>query len=92
MRRHAAPHRLIGERTGGGRGLIWLLVPLSVVGFAMTTINFDGPNDFGDRKETPKTVAEVKDRYEISVGTVMLDLRQLPDSGSVKTAAKTSQR
>ena len=26
---------LIGSFTGGGRGLIWLLVPLSVVGFAM---------------------------------------------------------
>lgn len=79
---------LIGSFTGGGRGLIWLLVPLSVVGFAMTTINFDGPNDFGDRNETPKTVAEVKDRYEISVGSVMLDLRQLPDSGSVKTTVE----
>ncbi|MGW6931242.1 PspC domain-containing protein [Lentzea sp. NPDC054927] len=76
---------LLGSFAGGGRGLIWLLVPLSVVGFGMTTISFDGPNDFGDLKATPKAVAEVKDRYEISVGSVMLDLRELPDSGSVKT-------
>ncbi|WP_245848314.1 PspC domain-containing protein [Lentzea kentuckyensis] len=79
---------LIGSFTGGGRGLVWLLIPLSVVGFAMTTVRFDGPNDFGDVDATPKTVAEVKDRYEITVGSVMLDLRQLPDSGSVKTAVE----
>ncbi|KJK52572.1 hypothetical protein UK23_03555 [Lentzea aerocolonigenes] len=77
---------LAGSFVDAGRGLIWLLVPLSVVGFGLTTVGFDGPNDFGDLKSTPKTVAEVKDRYEISVGSVMLDLRELPDSGSVKTA------
>lgn len=80
---------LIGAFTGGGRGLIWLLVPLSVVGFGMTTISFNGPADFGDLKETPKTLAEVKDRYEISVGSLMLDLRELPDSGSVKTTVES---
>jgi phage shock protein PspC (stress-responsive transcriptional regulator) len=79
---------LIGSFAGGGRGLIWLLVPLSVVGFGMTTVDFDGPNDFGDLNATPKTVAEVKDRYEITVGSVMLDLRQLPDSGSVRTSVE----
>lgn len=79
---------LIGSFVNAGRGLIWLLIPLSVVGFGMTTINFDGPNDFGDVNATPTTVAEVNDKYEISVGSVMLDLRQLPDSGSVKTAVE----
>jgi phage shock protein PspC (stress-responsive transcriptional regulator) len=79
---------LIGSFAGGGRGLIWLLVPLSVVGFGMTTITFDGPNDFGELKPTPKTLAEVQDRYQISVGSVRLDLRELPDSGSVKTAVE----
>ncbi|WP_232836485.1 PspC domain-containing protein [Lentzea terrae] len=79
---------LIGSFAGGGRGLIWLLVPLSVVGFGMTTITFDGPNDFGELKPTPQTLAEVQDRYQISVGSVRLDLRELPDSGSVKTAVE----
>ncbi|MET8756699.1 PspC domain-containing protein [Lentzea sp. NPDC004782] len=81
---------LVGSFTGGGRGLIWLLVPLSVVGFAMTTVKFDGPTDLGDIKVTPKTVAEVKDRYEISVGSVNVDLRELPDSGSVKTSLEAN--
>ncbi|GGU63771.1 PspC family transcriptional regulator [Lentzea flava] len=81
---------VIGSFVDAGRGLIWLLIPLSVVGFGMTTISFDGPDDFGDVRDTPKTVAEVKDKYEISVGSVNLDLRELPDSGSVKTAVEAN--
>ena len=81
---------LIGSFVDAGRGLIWLLVPLSVVGFGMTTISFDGPNDFGDVRDTPKTVAEVKGKYEIRVGSVNLDLRELPDSGSVRTAVEAN--
>ncbi|HEX8866577.1 MAG TPA: PspC domain-containing protein, partial [Lentzea sp.] len=38
---------LVGSFVDAGRGLIWLLVPLSVVGFGLTTVGFDGPNDFG---------------------------------------------
>lgn len=78
---------LIGSFTGGGRGLIWLLIPLSVVGFGMTAIDFDGsPTRLSSYNETPKSVSDLRDRYETSVGSVQLDLRQLPDSGSVKTA------
>ncbi|MEU0884561.1 PspC domain-containing protein [Lentzea sp. NPDC005914] len=79
---------LVGSFVDAGRGLIWLLIPLSVVGFGMTAVGFHGPTDFGDVNATPKTVAEVDDRYEISVGSVKLDLRQLPDSGSVKTVVQ----
>ncbi|GGN27391.1 PspC family transcriptional regulator [Lentzea pudingi] len=78
---------LVGSFTGGGRGLIWLLVPASVVGFGMTAVDFDGsPTRLSNYDETPKSVSELRDRYETSVGSVRLDLRQLPDSGSVKTA------
>lgn len=79
---------LVGSFVGGGRGLIWLLVPLAVVGFGMTAVGFDGDANLGSVEATPKTVAEVEERYEIGVGSVMLDLRQLPDSGSVKTAVE----
>lgn len=79
---------LIGSFTGGARGLIWLLVPLSVAGFGMTAVGFEGPHNMGSLSDTPKSVADVKDRYRIGVGSVMLDLRQLPDSGSVKTAVE----
>lgn len=81
---------LVGSFTGGGRGLIWLLVPLSVVGFGMTAVGFEGPHNLGNLSDTPRTVADVKDRYQIGVGSVMLDLRQLPDSGSVKTAVEAN--
>ncbi|GAB2853223.1 PspC domain-containing protein [Lentzea nigeriaca] len=77
---------VIGSFVDAGRGLIWLLIPLSVAGFGMTAVGFDGPTNLGNIEPTPKTVAEVQDRYEIGVGSVNLDLRQLPDSGSVKTA------
>lgn len=78
---------LIGSFTGGGRGLIWLLIPLSVVGLGLTVIDFDGsPTRLSSYNETPKAVSDVRDRYETSVGSVQLDLRQLPDAGEVKTA------
>jgi hypothetical protein len=78
---------LLGSFTGGGRGLIWLMIPLSVVGFGMTAIDFDGsPSNLSSYNEKPKSVSDVRDRYETSVGSVQLDLRDLPDSGSVKTA------
>ncbi|HUQ59650.1 PspC domain-containing protein [Lentzea sp.] len=77
---------LVGSFVGGGRGLIWLLVPLSVAGFGLTSVGFDGPLDLGNVEATPKSLADVKTRYELGVGSVKLDLRELPDSGSVKTA------
>ncbi|MFD9699111.1 PspC domain-containing protein [Lentzea sp. NPDC059081] len=80
---------LVGSFVGGGRALIWLLIPLSVAGFGLTTVGFDGPPNLGNVEATPKTLADVKDRYELGVGSVTLDLRELPDSGSVKTALES---
>ncbi|MGW6449738.1 PspC domain-containing protein [Lentzea sp. NPDC055074] len=78
---------LVGSFAGGGRGLIWLLIPAAVVGVGMTAIDFDGsPTRLSNYNETPKSVTDVRDRYETSVGSVQLDLRDLPDSGEVKTA------
>jgi len=81
---------LIGAFVNAGRGLIWLLIPLSVAGFGMTAIGFDGPRNVGGVEDTPRSLDEVKDRYEIGVGSVMLDLRQLPDSGAVKTEVEAN--
>ncbi|WP_237048532.1 hypothetical protein [Lentzea guizhouensis] len=80
---------LVGSFAGGGRGLIWLLLPLSLTGFAVTAVDFDGPATVSSVSYTPKTVEEVQDRYEIGVGSVMLDLRQMPSSGEVKTAVES---
>lgn len=76
---------LVGSFVGAGRSLIWLLVPLSAAGFVFTAVNFDGPSNVGSISETPKTIADVRDRYEVGAGSIMLDLRQLPSSGSVET-------
>jgi phage shock protein PspC (stress-responsive transcriptional regulator) len=81
---------LIGAFVDAGRGLIWLLIPLSVVGFGMTAVGFDGPTNLGSVNATPKTVADVDDKYWVSVGSLMLDLRELPDSGSVKTVVEAN--
>ncbi|MEU7479393.1 PspC domain-containing protein [Lentzea sp. NPDC042327] len=77
---------LVGAFTGGGRGLVWLLVPLAVVGFGVTAVDFDGPTTVSSISPTPKTLDEVQAKYSIGVGSVLLDLRELPDSGSVQTA------
>ncbi|MFD5829817.1 PspC domain-containing protein [Lentzea sp. NPDC060358] len=80
---------LVGSFVGGGRALIWLLVPLSVAGFGLTTVGFDGPPNVGSVDAKPVSLSDVKDRYELGVGSVTLDLRELPDSGSVKTAVES---
>ncbi|WP_245786099.1 PspC domain-containing protein [Lentzea albida] len=81
---------LVGAFTGGGRGLIWLLVPLSVVGFGLTSVKFEGPANVGDLNFTPRSVGEVESRYELGVGSLVLDLRELPDSGAVKTQVESN--
>jgi phage shock protein PspC (stress-responsive transcriptional regulator) len=70
-------------RGNGGRGLIWLVVPLSVVGVLLTSVDFDGdPRQMGSTRARPTTVAEVHEQYTASVGEVELDLTALPNDGS----------
>ncbi|MCC8250791.1 PspC domain-containing protein [Saccharothrix luteola] len=76
-------------RGGGGRGLIWLVVPLSVVGVLLTSVDFelDGKS-MGSSFARPMTLEEVQDRYTAGLGEVQLDLSSLPNSGSVTTAVE----
>ncbi|XVS63865.1 PspC domain-containing protein [Actinosynnema sp. CA-299493] len=76
-------------RGGGGRGLIWLVVPLSAVGVLLTSVDFDvDGKQMGSTRATPTTVAEVRDRYTASVGEVDLDLTGLPNDGTVTTVVE----
>lgn len=75
---------------GGGRGLIALAVPLSVVGLALTSIGPDGYQGLGNLEATPTSIAAVQDSYERSVGNVTLDLTSLPSTGEVTTDAAAS--
>ncbi|MFI9007292.1 PspC domain-containing protein [Actinosynnema sp. NPDC053489] len=76
-------------RGGGGRGLVWLVVPLSVAGVVLTSVDFDvDAGEVGSTRARPTAVAEVQERYAAGVGEVELDLTALPDSGSVTTAVE----
>ncbi|GAA1279050.1 PspC domain-containing protein [Saccharothrix xinjiangensis] len=74
-------------RGGGGRGLAWLAVPLSVVGVAATAVDFDGvrSGEVGSTRLAPTSIEQVEDRYDWGVGEVDLDLTGLPSTGSVRT-------
>ncbi|MFD1149927.1 PspC domain-containing protein [Saccharothrix hoggarensis] len=74
-------------RGGGGRGLIWLVVPLSFVGVAMTSLDLEGvdSDQVGASHAKPTSVEQVQDRYSASIGEVVLDLTGLPNQGKVTT-------
>ncbi|MFC4001477.1 PspC domain-containing protein [Prauserella oleivorans] len=67
-----------GAFLGGGRGLVWLAVPLSVAGIALTSVPFDQyGGGFGQITSTPYSAAEVQPLYERTAGEIDLDLRHL---------------
>jgi hypothetical protein len=76
-------------RGNGGRGLIWLVVPMSVMGVLLTSVDFDlEGKQMGSTTARPMTLEEVQDRYTAGLGEVELDLTALPNSGSVTTAVE----
>lgn len=75
-----------GAFARGGRGLIWLAVPLSIAGAVMTTVpvsNYSG--GFGDIHATPTTAAQVLPVYSHTAGDLRLDLTKLPATDPVVT-------
>ncbi|RLK60898.1 PspC domain-containing protein [Actinokineospora cianjurensis] len=81
---------VIGAFTRGGRGLIGLALPLAALGIAMTVVWPDGfkANGVGDIQATPRTFAEVQNTYSRDIGSIDVDLTQLPTSGSISTVAE----
>lgn len=77
-----------GSFVRGGRGLIGLAVPLSVIGIGMTVITPEGWHGAGDINVAPTSVAEVWDEYRLSLGSIHVDLSRLPDTGYVNTEVK----
>jgi phage shock protein PspC (stress-responsive transcriptional regulator) len=69
-----------GSMVRGGRGLIGLAVPLSVIGLGLTVIAPEGLHGVGDVNETPATRAQVQSSYLRSAGTVHLDLTKITDT------------
>lgn len=76
-----------GAFAGGGRGLIWLAVPLSIAGVVMTTVPvWQYSGGFGDIHATPTSAEEVQPVYSHTAGDLTLDLTKLPaDSRPVVT-------
>jgi phage shock protein PspC (stress-responsive transcriptional regulator) len=84
---------LVGAFTRGGRGLIGLVIPLSVVAVLGTMANFDGFGDsdrLGDFTDRPASIAEVQQKYDTRAGTLDIDLTGLPNSGTVETEVYAS--
>ncbi|HEX6345732.1 PspC domain-containing protein [Umezawaea sp.] len=77
-----------GAFSRGGRGLIGLVIPLSLVAVVGTIANFDefgGGDRIGDFTDKPVAIEQVQDKYETRAGTIELDLTALPGSGTVET-------
>lgn len=79
---------VVGSFARGGRGLIGLAVPLSVIGVLMTVVSFDGVHGVGEIDAKPALLSDVQSEYRKSVGSITLDLTSLPDTGSVRTSAR----
>lgn len=78
---------VIGAFAGGGRGLVLLAVPLAVAGAVLTAAPFANfpTGGFGEVDETPRTLSELKPSYELTGGSVRLDLTELPASDAIAT-------
>ncbi|MFL6143918.1 MAG: PspC domain-containing protein, partial [Labedaea sp.] len=57
-----------GAFAGGGRGLIGLAVPLSVIGLGLTVMSPDGYHGMGDITDEPATIGAVQPMYQRSSG------------------------
>jgi phage shock protein PspC (stress-responsive transcriptional regulator) len=77
---------VVGSFRRGGRGLIGLAVPLAAIGIGMTVVFPNGMQGaVGDLEAKPAALSDVRSSYERSVGSIELDLTELPASGEVDT-------
>lgn len=66
---------MIGARTGAHGGLIALGIVLTIL--SAITVTFEGPFTVGDRTYRPTSVAELPEAYELGVGSLVIDLRDV---------------
>lgn len=78
-----------GAFARGGRGLIWLAVPLSIVGVVLTSVPVsDYSGGFGNIDARPVTAAEVQPVYSHTAGDLLLDLTNVPATTPVTTEVR----
>ncbi|MGH3624821.1 MAG: PspC domain-containing protein [Sciscionella sp.] len=69
-----------------GRGLIGLVALLAVAGVVLTGSGLAGGwHGLGDEAHTPERISDVRPSYLNTAGDIHLDLRRLPNSGTVRT-------
>ena len=60
----------------------------SAIAIAFSVFNVSLSDGIGDRSYTPASTADVRDRYELGIGNLEVDLSNLPADQKVRVAAK----
>lgn len=68
---------MIAARSGSVGGLIALGIVLSVLTFVTAGLDVPLRGGIGERSEAPDTPAELRDRYELAIGQMRIDLTDL---------------
>lgn len=74
---------LVGAFTGGARGLIWFALPTALVAVLTSALPAGGyPGGLGEIRETPRSERQLDNTYELTAGSIDVDLTELPDTDS----------
>jgi hypothetical protein len=68
---------VIGSRTGRYSGLIALGIVLTIVTALVAAVDLPLVGGVGQREITPLTAAELEPRYDLAIGQMVIDLREL---------------
>ena len=70
---------VVGAFTGRARGLVPLAVPFVLALVFVSAVHIPTGGGIGDRRFEPVSLYEVADGYELTAGTLTIDLRHLSD-------------
>lgn len=80
---------LLGSLVGGARGLLWLAIPLSLAGLAVSAVPMEQfRGGIGDVDAMPSTSAQVLPVYERTAGSIHVDLTQVTGDEPLTTAVR----
>jgi hypothetical protein len=68
---------VVGSRTGRYSGLIALGIVLTMATALLTAVDVPFVGGVGERQITPLTAADLEPRYDLAVGQMVIDLREL---------------